>query len=86
MTDHERLELLYSIFINRAIYWRMQYDNRERADAYDNCATMVCHALKGADDCLAQFDSYEDKNYDEPDDIDSDMGFDPYMGCFTDDC
>lgn len=24
--------------------------------------------------------------YDEPADIDSDMGFDPYMGCFSDDC
>lgn len=22
----------------------------------------------------------------EPDDIDSDFGFDPYMGCFSDDC
>lgn len=22
----------------------------------------------------------------EPDDIDSDMGFDPYLGCYTDDC
>ena len=23
---------------------------------------------------------------DEPDDIDDDCGYDPYMGCFTDDC
>ena len=23
---------------------------------------------------------------DEPDDIDDDTGFDPYMGCYTDDC
>lgn len=23
---------------------------------------------------------------DEPQDIDSDCGFDPYMGCFTEDC
>ena len=23
---------------------------------------------------------------DEPADIDSDMGYDPYMGCFSDDC
>ena len=28
----------------------------------------------------------EDYDYDEPDDIDSDMGFDPYTGCFSDDC
>lgn len=30
--------------------------------------------------------SDEDYDYDESADIDSDMGFDPYMGCFSDDC
>lgn len=30
--------------------------------------------------------SDEDYDYDEPADIDSDIGFDPYMGCFSDDC
>ena len=30
--------------------------------------------------------SDEDYDYDEPADIDSNMGFDPYMGCFSDDC
>lgn len=30
--------------------------------------------------------SDEDYDYDEPADIDSDMGFDPYTGCFSDDC
>ena len=30
--------------------------------------------------------SDEDYDYDEPAVIDSDMGFDPYMGCFSDDC
>lgn len=33
------------------------------------------------DDC-----DNEDFYYDEPDWIDDDCGFDPYMGCFTDDC
>lgn len=28
----------------------------------------------------------EGEGYDEPDDIDDDMGFDPYEGCFTWDC
>lgn len=27
-----------------------------------------------------------DEPYDEPDYIDDDCGFDPYMGCYTDDC
>lgn len=30
--------------------------------------------------------SDEDYDYDEPADIDNDMSFDPYMGCFSDDC
>ena len=25
-------------------------------------------------------------DYSEPADIDNDMGFDPYLGCYTDDC
>lgn len=28
----------------------------------------------------------DENDYDEPDDIDDDCGFDPYMGCYTDDC
>jgi YgiT-type zinc finger domain-containing protein len=27
-----------------------------------------------------------DESEDEPDDIDDDFGFDPYLGCYTDDC
>ena len=33
----------------------------------------------------AEFTS-SDNDYDEPDNIDDDCGFDPYMGCYTDDC
>ena len=32
------------------------------------------------------WDTCHSADYDEPADIDSDMGFDPYMGCFSDDC
>ena len=36
-------------------------------------------------DCQKEvFDS--DDNYDEEPDINLDCGFDPYLGCFTDDC
>ena len=86
MTDHERLELLYKIFNARAIYY--ESDDVGFACAYRSCATMASYALEGNDECLAQFDyfDYDEADYDEPDDIDSDMGFDPYMGCFTDDC
>ena len=33
----------------------------------------------------AEFTS-SDNDYDEPDNIDDDCGFDPYLGCYTDDC
>lgn len=32
------------------------------------------------------WDACSAAEYDEPADIDSDVGFDPYMGCFSDDC
>lgn len=40
--------------------------------------------LKCQDDVFGS-DEDEDEDY-EPADIDDDCGFDPYMGCFTDDC
>lgn len=37
--------------------------------------------------CEEPEDDYADEAWDdEPDDIDSDEGFDPYEGCFTFDC
>ena len=32
------------------------------------------------------WDACSAAEYDEPADIDSDVGFDPYMGCYSDDC
>lgn len=29
---------------------------------------------------------YEDDYYEEPDDCDYEVGYDPYAGCYTDDC
>ena len=37
------------------------------------------------DDVFGSDEEEEDEDY-EPADIDDDCGFDPYMGCFTDDC
>lgn len=34
---------------------------------------------------ICGFDDFDEEN-DEPLDIDSDMGYDPYLGCVTDDC
>ena len=41
-----------------------------------------CQLRDAPQECDAFF-GIED---DEPDDIDLDMGFDPYLGCYTDDC
>lgn len=57
-------------------------------------AGVPCASYEEARDLAAQhegskifFLAYEpDEDDDEPDDIDSDEGFDPYAGCFTYDC
>jgi len=41
--------------------------------------------LKCQNDVFGSDDEEDDEDY-EPADIDDDCGFDPYMGCFTDDC
>lgn len=41
------------------------------------------------DDVPADWDftiEENDDEYEEPDNIDDDCGFDPYMGCYSDDC
>lgn len=49
-----------------------------------NEAEEVCGRLqRGGDDAWIASD---DDDYDEPDDIDDDFGFDPYCGCYTYDC
>lgn len=56
-------------------------------------AGVPCASYEEARDLAAQhegskifFLAYEPDEDDEPDDIDSDEGFDPYAGCFTYDC
>lgn len=56
-------------------------------------ANMPCASYKEARELAAQhegskifFLAYEPDEDEEPENIDDDMGFDPYMGCFTDDC
>lgn len=41
--------------------------------------------FKCQDDVFGSDDDEDDEDY-EPGDIDDDCGFDPYLGCFTDDC
>ena len=61
--------------------WEVYRKTCELADLLGETASLVDgetgEVIESSDDW--------DKDY-EPADIDSDMGFDPYMGCFTDDC
>ena len=82
MTDHERLCLLHKMFTDRAKFWENYHDI---ATAYRNCASILEYAVEGNDECLEQFD-YLGSTVEEPADIDSDVGYDPYLGCTTDDC
>lgn len=56
-------------------------------------AGVPCASYEEARDLVSQHEGakifflvYEPDEDDEPDDIDSDEGFDPYAGCFTYDC
>lgn len=59
----------------------------------DTARAMTCDLALGFDNVVVNnnnegdiWNAYDADEYDEPADIDSDMGFDPYMGCFSDDC
>lgn len=55
-------------------------------DLKDEGVDVMCYVEWGdIDSMYANEDSYEDE-CEEPGDIDNDCGFDPYLGCFTDDC
>lgn len=36
--------------------------------------------------CGDTYSQDEMEDWDEPDSLDLDLGFDPYVGCYTDDC
>lgn len=61
--------------------WEVYRKTCELADLLDETASLV----DGETGEVIQYSDDWDDDY-EPADIDSDMGFDPYMGCFSDDC
>ena len=54
-------------------------------DAVDNAFIRYAAIIDENDEVVADTDSIISEEPDEPD-YDLDMGFDPYMGCYTDDC
>ena len=61
--------------------WEVYRKTCELADLLDETASLV----DGETGEVIQYSDDWDDDY-EPADIDSDMGFGPYMGCFSDDC
>ena len=61
--------------------WEVYRKTCDLADLLDETASLV----DGETGEVIQYSDDWDDDY-EPADIDSDMGFDPYMGCFSDDC
>lgn len=61
--------------------WKVYRKAYELADLLGEVANLV----DGETGEIIQSSDDYDEDY-EPADIDSDMGFDPYMGCFSDDC
>ena len=59
--------------------WGAYRKTCELADLLGETASLV-------DGETGEVSQYSDDWDDEPADIDNDVGFDPYMGCFTDDC
>ena len=59
--------------------WEVYNKTCELADLLSETASLV-------DGETGEVIEYSDEWDDEPADIDNDMGFDPYIGCFTDDC
>lgn len=83
----------YSIYIeNRMIAevegvefaWEIYRKACELADLLGEIAVLVDNETGEVIESSDDWDDY-DEDY-EPEDIDSDMGFDPYLGCFSDDC
>ena len=60
--------------------WEVYRKTCELADLLGEIAYLVDGETG---EVIESSDNWEDY---EPADIDSDMGFDPYMGCFSDDC
>jgi hypothetical protein len=60
--------------------WEAYRKTCELADLLGEVAHLVDGETGEVIESSDEFDDYE------PDGIDSDMGFDPYMGCYSDDC
>ena len=63
--------------MNCGYYWQEEGEDYPRCHYPDDGTPAPCEYEDDWDDY--------DRDY-EPEDIDCDCGFDPYLGCFTDDC
>ena len=78
---------------DRAHYWRDCACCNGEANAYESAADILAYAMMGDWAAINNFDYYEhNEEPEQEEDFDcdwgynEDMGFDPYMGCYSDDC
>ena len=64
--------------------WEVYHKTCELADLLGEIANLVDGETGEIIESSDDYDDY-DEDY-EPEDIDSDCGFDPYMGCYSGDC
>lgn len=74
--------------MNCGYYWQDEDDDFPCCHCPDDGFPAPCEGEDDFDEYEYDGNEYEDIDWDdyEPDDIDCDCGYDPYMGCFTDDC
>ena len=81
-------------YVSAVCVGAMDYADWERGGLAQNCfpylapferEILISGLCPRCRDEVFGSDEDEDEDY-EPADIDDDCGFDPYMGCFTDDC
>ena len=80
---------------DRALFYESVRDI-DHSTAYESAADILAYAMMGDVAALNNFDYYDhEQPYDVAADLEDewkdwnyneDMGFDPYMGCYTDDC
>jgi len=71
------------IIINTAFHLAEKLVENDECFVQDVCVT---DTETGEVFWAYQWDCKRIQNYLEPADIDNDCGFDPYLGCYTDDC
>lgn len=75
--------MIYKITVPETNY-QVEADNEDEAWERYECEDLIGEEC--VEKLITEDPNFYDKTDEEPGDIDSNVGFDPYMGCVTDDC